>query len=152
MGFRHDITNHSLFEVMQVQQRKVESFPWIISEQSWHKSQHNSSAEGWQWSVSGVKPSMGTQTSELWTNGSTHPSAPCLLPHSIFWNQILDLLYTFYVSPQVFQILLQEGGLVFSLSSNLSAWVRSVCPRNTGADSMLSMLLVEQIKDITFDY
>lgn len=99
VGFLHDVTNHSPFEVMQVQQRKVHSFPWIISEQSWHKSQHNSSAEGWQRSVSGIKPSRGTQNSELWTNGSTHPSAPRPLPHSIFWHQTLDLLYIFYVSP-----------------------------------------------------
>lgn len=152
VGFLHDITKDSLSEVMQMQQRKVQSSPWITSEQSWHKSQHNSSAEGWQRSVAGVKPSRGTQTSELWTNASTHPLAPRPLPHSIFWHQILDLLYTFYVSPQVFQIFLWEGGLVFSLSSNLSAWVCSVRPRNTEADSMLSTASVEHIKDITFDY
>lgn len=126
--------------------------PWIISEQIWHKSQHNSSAEGWQRSVSGVKPSRGTRNSELWTNGSTHPLAPRPLPHSIFWHQILDLLYTFYVSPQVFQILLREGGLVFLLSSNLSAWVHSICPQNTEADSMPCTALVEKIKYIAFNH
>lgn len=61
------------------------------------------------------------------------PLIPCLhilLPHSILWHRILDLVFTFYVSPQVIQILLQEGGLVFPLSSNLSARVYSIRPRN----------------------
>lgn len=81
------------------------------------------------WADSGEHPGSNTPggdtplSCEQIEQGCSSPSPP----HSVFRHQIHVLVFTFYVSPQVFQILLQGGGLVSSLSSNLSSCrVRSV--------------------------